>query len=292
MKTLHDILASYVFEAPDLAPSTVRKLKHHVNRFEKHTSFVLICDIQSTTFSEFRRSCLGAKLSPFTIEGTINDMMLLLRHALLRGVVSDIPEVGRRLMRHIGFPVQPTIEEFESLYVAIDKSDCQWPNLTGVDNGLFWRIWLAVAYFTALRHEDISRRFCWTDFDSDIVRILGQKTHIPFEIPMHSVLWAHLERMPRFGVEPRVFPVGKTPHLVRRELRRISKVAGLTKAVTPQQIRRLSATEYGKAGGPGCGSLITGHSMPKRHDAFYMHALSLLQVASEKLFVPKCMLKE
>lgn len=286
MTTLRELLSSYVAVAPDLAPSTVRKLKHHINRFEKHTGCLLVVDVDMRVFSGFRRSCLQAELSPFTIEGTINDVMLLLRHAFAMGVISDLPDIGRRLMRRAGFPVQPTIGEFEKLYSSIAKAECQWPNLTGVDNVTFWEVWLAVIYFAALRHEDSIRQLKWKNVDADLMRVLSQKTSTWIEIPMHPVLWAHLERMPRLGSESRVFPAGKSPHLVRRELRRISDAAGLTTAVTPQQLRRLSATEYGKAGGPGCGSLITGHSMPKHVDVFYMDALSLLRTASERLYVP------
>jgi integrase len=279
-------LKSYIAAAPDLAPSTVRKLKHHVNRFEKHTGCTLAVDVDMRVFSGFRRSCLQGELSPFKIEGTINDVMLLLKHAFAMGIIGNLPEVGRRLMRRAGFPVQPTIEEFENLYSSIRKADTQWPNLTGVDNATFWEVWLAVIYFTALRHEDSIRQLKWKNVDADSIRVLSQKTSTWVELPVHPVLWAHLEKMPRLGSEPRVFPVGKSPHLVRRELKRISNAAGLSNVVTPQQLRRLSATEYGKAGGPGCGSLITGHSMPKQVDVFYMDPLALLKGASERLYVP------
>lgn len=291
MLNLHHLHAQYTAYAFDLAPRTVQKLRHHVTRFIKHTGVKDAAAITVETFWQFRRNCTDAGLAPQTIEATVRDVRTLLRYAEHEKLIEALPEAGRKLRFIPGIPEQPTIEQFEAMYAAVPKAECRWPKLGCIEPGLFWRVWMATTYFLGTRHDEQARKLFWENYRGEEISFLSRKYRGNLSLPVHPMLAAHLERMPRCG-DGRIFPISKSPHLVRREIKRISQAAQVPLDVTPQMLRRLASTEYGKAGGPVCGSLLTGHSMPKRVDAFYMNAQSILQEASRKLYVPKPMERE
>src|SRR5690606_6816321 len=104
--------------------------------------------------------------------------------------------------------------------------------------------------------------------------------------PLHPVLRAHLELMrAQEGVEladDRVFPVSRSPHLMRRELKRISRTAGIA-MLTPHGLRRLAGTEW-EAARDGAGRLLLGHSLGVSDR--YIAVPRLLQRAVKRLRVP------
>ncbi len=274
----------YLPSAPDLASRTVQKLRHQWNCWERHTANPVIDLVTTGTFVRFRTSALAVPLSPATIEAVVGDVLTVLRCCRAAGVLAAVPLAGRRLKRSQPVPIQPDLSALGDMYRNCRVA--KWPILRHCSCQDFWRAWLIASYTLGLRLGDLMFRLTWNAVNCDSVTIRAGKTGKLHILPLHPVLKRHLNLIHDNGGsgDGRVFPVSKSPHLVRRELRRISQAAGVPK-VTPQQLRRLAGTQYERAHG-GAGPLLLGHTLAGA-SAFYIDVPSVLRAASDRLEIPQ-----
>ena len=279
---LRETLQSYLKYAPDLAPRTVRRMGHDVNRFEVCFGTDLdIAGIGPEMFAEFRRWGLERPLSPTSIESNVSTILTILRHARRFKLLVELPDRGRSLRRPPPKIEQPTIDDIQKLYAVAHVA--KWPRRIHVTPAIFWRAWIVVSYFTALRLSDMLR-LDWSMLSEEdgTLTVDAEKTGKRHEIPIHPVLFAHLKMM--HGPLDRIFPVGTSLNQLRRELRRMSEAAGVRYA-SPQMFRRLAATEWERAR-HGAGQYIQGSTL-RNSSRFYIDTTELLRKALDDLRVPE-----
>ena len=287
---LHQILDDYTTWAADLSPRTAKKMRHDLGRWKRLGGASSVAHCTTDTFADVRKRGLQQPLSADTIETTIGSIVTLLTHAKRRGRISEVPDIGRRLPRSQAPPDSPPVPHIGRLYAAIPKTRLQWPRLICCGLTTWWQSFLVAAYITGQRLEDLTRQLTWSDVDDTVVRFRPAKTTrsgkiIP--VPLHPILRRHLMVLKcdwsARSNDDRVFHVSKSPHILRRELRRICDIAGVPH-VTPQQIRRASATAY-EVAHAGAGALIQGSAV-KGSARYYIRVEEVLREAQRKLEIP------
>jgi len=230
---LSETLTQY---ARTVAPRTETKIRHELNRWRKYGLPDSLA-ITTADFETFRAACRDT-LSATTIEDTVSDFRTLIRFAGL-----SPPDAGRRLKRHKRCRHVPEVNAVGRAYANADVA-C-WPNcangrvgeLQRISNGDFWRAWLCVGYYTALRLGDLCR-LAWEAFRSDRIVVMAGKTGRVHEFPLPEIVRRHLEPL-RTAELSRPFPVPAwAASRIRRELARCEATIG------PQPLRRASVTSW------------------------------------------------
>jgi integrase len=247
--TLSKALTNY---GETVAPRTGQKIRHELNRWAK---FGLPDSVAVTTdtFDKFRRLAEG-KFAATTIEDTVSDIRTLIKFAGRKP-----PDAGRRLRRRTACKHVPEVAAVGRAYENADAT--RWPNchngrvaeLQRIDNGDFWRAWLCVGYFTALRLDDLCR-LEWDAFGEDRITVTAGKTGNVHEFPLPEVVRLHLEPLRRAGLS-RPFPVPRwAGNRIRRELKRCEST------IEPQALRRASVTSWA-CSSEAAGAIIHGKSL-------------------------------
>lgn len=235
MKNLRDALQLY---GQEVQPRTRQKIDHELNRWDRYGLPVRLIEIESTTFDALRAAGRRDGLAATTIEDTVSDV-----RTLIRFVGRTPPDPGRRLKRRTKCKQVPEVAAVGRAYA--NASVTCWPNcrngrvpeLQRIDNGDFWRAWLCVGYFTALRLGDVSR-LEWDAFRDDRIVVQAGKTGRVHEFPLPEVVRLHLEPL-RSADLSRPFPVPTwAAGRIRRELSRCEDTIG------PQPLRRASITSW------------------------------------------------
>ena len=267
----------------NLSDRTRQKMRHNVTRWEKHSADPPIHDITTETFEEFRDACLAVPLSNDTIETTVADVYTILRYCCDRHQLMDrIPHVGSKLKRSTQRRYVPPLEHLGLLYEQTHV--CSWPKLH-VPTYMFWDSWLASCYFTGLRLDDMMHRLLVANYSDDMLIVDAHKSGKIHCFPMHPVWKRHLDWM--IGGDERIYPVSQSPHIIRRELRKMCEAAGIPK-ITPHALRRLACTQWDRAK-PTAGQKLHGQTIGVA-DRYIVPLI--LQDAVELLEIPKPMLTE
>lgn len=278
--TLRTLLVDhYLGYAIDLADSTVSQYHGHVTRWEKYAGKTTIHKIDTAMFMKFRGSCCEEGLSPFSTEGTVGGIKALLKYAVNVELLKKFPFPGRALKRTIKIKHVPSLEAIGAAYSNVGVTT--WPQLH-VPPPLFWQCFIVAMYFTGLRVSDLMRTLKWDTISKDQILLQAGKSDRIQILPAHDVLFRHLKAMRGHHGE-RVFPVSKSPHLIRRELMKISVAAGIVPHLTPQAFRRRAGTEY-EAVRATAGQKLLGHLAPCVSD-FYILPQCLFE-ASKGLSYP------
>lgn len=261
-----------------MSDRTKQKLRHQMTRWEKHTDDPLISRITTETIEAFRDSCELVPLSNDTIETTVSDVTTILRYCCERHQLIDrIPHAGCKLKRTQKRKYVPPVSHLGLIYEQAHV--CTWPRLT-VPTKAFWQAWLVTSYFTGLRLEDMMQRILLSNFSDEMLVVDAHKSGKIHCFPMHPVFKRHLLTIA--GGDERLFPVSKSPHLVRRELRKMCQAAGVPKIV-PHALRRLACTMWDKAK-YGAGRTLHGQTLGVA-DRYIVPMI--LSEAVEALEIPK-----
>ena len=279
------VLGSYLENfAVDVADRTSRTYRGDIRHFVRVVGDPAVSEVTAETFTRYRTLALAQSLSPETIESRINTICTILRYACnhLKSI-SVVPSRGRRLKVKRKPPVMPTVEQVGAIYNAADCA--RWPDKLHVPAEVFWRCWIATAYFTGLRLEDLMFNLRWEQFTDQGLFITARKTGRDHAIPVHPVLRRHLDQIHTSAGDGRVFSIKKCKKQILREMRRMSKAAGVAPGVTTKQLRRVACTQWERAKS-GAGSLLLGHSLGVTQ--YYLGVIpELLVDASEKLILPE-----
>lgn len=269
----------YLRHSTDLSPRTIQRYRHVWNQWERHTDDPPISEITTETFVEFRQSRNGSA-STRTIEDTISDALAILRCCHRVGKLDSVPDAGKRLRhKRTDIPPQPTADELGRMYSCCYVAN--WPRKSHVSREVLFRTFIVFAYCTAMRLSDMLA-VRWSDIRGDEIQFRARKTSKLQVVPIHSCLHWHLEKLR--GPGEILFPV-TSPTRLRRTLKRIAKVAAVKVNVTPQSLRRASATAWETAR-DGAGRLILGHSLPGASPA-YISVPAILKRAVEDIQLPE-----
>lgn len=279
----------YLPYALDLAESTARKMRHDWNRWERATENPPCDRITPEHFAEFRRHLRESNgrppLAPDSIECTISSVLTVLNHLERKGLIDRAPGPGRRLKRTRRIKYVPPLQHLGLVY---ERADCtRWPKLPFCSTADFWRSWLCTFLFTGLRLDDQMHLLRWEYLTEHSLTVVAHKTGKLQMFPMHPVWRRHLEMVR--SDRPRIYPVSQSPHLVRRELRRMSDQAGLERYITPQMLRRLAGTAWDLAK-DGAGPKLLGHSLGVSDR--YISVPPILKEAAPLLPIPRELLTE
>lgn len=234
-------LESYLTANSELAPRTAKKLRHQVSSWERLAGST---DLPSDAdFLRVRTQGRG-KLSPATIEALISDVRTLCVH------VKHAVDTGKPLRRTVRTKWVPTLDDFSRLYDAsedsvfpskIKASDGRFQKLSQPVRKSWFQAFLMTELFTGLRFGD-SLALSRDAVTPDRIDWSASKTSKQHIFPMPSILWRHLEPLLDLNRET-FFAVGACQHLVRWEMARLCKLAGI-RVITPQALRRLAVTTW------------------------------------------------
>ena len=156
----------------------------------------------------------------------------------------------------------------------------------------FYAVFFCLAYFTGARLGDLVE-LRWSDIDSDAgsIGFGASKTRKRHRLPYHPIC-RHWVEPRRQEATDRVLPMGRSSrHLLRREIKRISKAAGIRKPIGPQEVRKVSAMAHELAH-PGSAATLLGHALPSSSTKFYLDGFAVLMSASRRLAVPRAMIPD
>lgn len=278
----------YQMWAVDLAPRTSRRYRHELNRWEALTDNPPLADVTTAVYQQFRAASSQAGHAAGTTESTLRFIRQLMRCAMAHGAVTVMPDRGRPRRIEAPQPHPPSVEELDKLFRACGVA--RWPRLH-VPSKLFWRSWMAVALWTALRREDIFWRLQLQhiNFSENVILFRSGKVKAPHPFPLCPVIVRHIRAMiPAFPVpQTRVlFGPSRSPHLIQRELDRIADAAEVRR-VTPQSFRQAGINAW-TLSDPRAGEIIHGCGIP-RVLSHYLDRLQILRHAAENVVVPTAM---
>jgi site-specific recombinase XerC len=273
--TLSDALALYLAEATDLAPSTQKRLRYDVNRWLRlgGPSDVSLIDKPACVAVRLARG----DLSPWSIEGTISTVLLLLKHARRNGAKLRVPYAGRRLRRPRRLRYVPPLADLARLYEAAEHA--HYPVRSYCSPRDWWRAFLVTSYTTGLRLSDLIRTLKWEHVKHDRFLLTAAKTSKIQALPLLPCTMLALNRIR--STRERIFSVN--PVSLREQMTALCHHAGVPRFL-PQAIRRLAANEYERAR-PGAGSVLLGHSLTGA-TSFYVSCPTILLDAAAKLDIP------
>lgn len=262
--TLKHALSMYISDN-DLAPNTVRKLRHRLNCWLRHSAARAVSDVTSAACDAFRQAARSAGLALRTIEETVRDV----------GRIAGTREIGKSLKgwKVVTCRPVPELELFETAYRNADSAEwpvwpgLRTPELATVDNGTFLRAYLVTIYLTALRESDM-RRLRWDQINERRIVFRASKTSREHVFPVDRVVQRHLAPLRDASKSDRVFPVsdGQARYL-RRTLKEISGCDWFT----AQPARRRSVTDWiaaDRTAGEiihGCGLGVLKHYVDGEH---------------------------
>lgn len=261
--------------------ATARRIRHHVSRWARWTGDPPLSAITVEVFDRFRRDCLAAGLSPWTVESTIWEVVHL---AKLIGYTID---TGQRLRRPPPQPRVPSLGVIGRLYLAAESAT--WPRRSWASPGAWWRCLLVVALWTGWRRSDLAR-LTWADVEDDRLVIRAQKTGIVHQIPMSRTVRRHLDITRRDVHRATVFdlPASTSYRACHDQLARLAKAAGCP-VVTLQQLRQAAITNW-SATNAEAGRIVHGCGLGvMRH---YLDAFAVLEAAAPLVRLPDVFLTD
>lgn len=273
--------------SPDLSPRTAKRYRHELSRWEKLSGDVPLSEITTVTYQEFRAASSRVGHSAGTTESTLRFIRQLMRCAHAHGAVAVMPDRGRARRIDPPQPHPPSIEELDKLFRNCGVA--RWPRMH-VPTKTFWRSWMAIGLWTAMRREDLTWRLALEhiDFSENLILFRASKSKAPHPFPLNEVINRHIRAMLPAQQSPtrKLFGPSRSPHLIQRELDRIANAAHVRR-VTPKSFRQAGVNAWTLAD-PRAGEIIHGCGIP-RVLSHYLDRLQILRHAAGNVVVPAAM---
>ena len=283
--TIRGVYERLLWNEP-LADSTRQLRRHQLGRWERLSDNPPIDQITTATLDAFRQAHIRLEHSPEYAETDVSFVMRALRVAHDAGLIPQVPKRGRRRRGNKRKTARISLIEFDRFLSAIPVTKLSRSRKGPTRDVPFWVAFFGSPFFCALRRLDLLR-VEWQNFGSEFLEYRQSKTGNLVRVPIHPVWRRMLSVLPNAWTRGRVF--GINLRSMNRDLHRIIEVAG-TKGVTLQSIRVLAARSYERAHA-GAGRLILGRPLPGA-DSYYFDVPEILQLASEKLILPPCLLTD
>ena len=244
----------------------------------------------------FRASAIKAGGSPSTINICRSVLRAILRRVgpretrnpAAKGFLAEVPYMKPCLvMRSI--PRRLALDnEISRFYIACQTMES--PRL-GFPPAWWWQGLLTWYYCTGMRIRDALRiRFADLDWERWTVRFTASKTRKPAELPLHSVLLGHINRIKtdrEFIFQSKKLYLSGDFH---QSWRRICQRENLERPFTRQDLRRTAASEIDRAaaskGLPPMAGVLLQHSSRSVTDRHYLNQMDELREAMEALRLP------
>lgn len=263
----------YLPSHPHISKSSRDNLRYALNRWETATENPAVSSVRPADLYSVVQSC--SNRSPHTARAYLTWIKILLRHAAQIDLIESVPRFPKIRCRRRLKPT-PTLEDLGRMYAVATTAGLTWP--TFEPPAVFWRRWLVVSYITGLRLADLMHNLKRECVRPEAVVLESQKSGKLLAVPRCHLLDANL------GDAERVFPVSNSPHLIRRELRKLSEAATASVKVTPHGLRRLSITEW-SAASESAGRIVHGCGVSGVM-ASYVNVLRPLERARPDLEIP------
>lgn len=240
---------------------TRREFVYSANRFTRLLGPMRVNAVTTDVLCEYRDEMRKRKLQPSTIESSVSDM-----RTLVKAATGNLIDVGRRLHKPRPEPCPVTLHPLRAC----------WPNLDE------WvQQWTVISYWTALRLSDaLSLQFTLTETVPERLTWKASKTGHVQRWPIPQWLKPWLIR--------RSMPIARVSDFSRRLLR-LRIIDACERAEVPpwkpKSLRQYSLTQWMRAS-PAAGAVVHGCGLNGvlKH---YVDPLSLLEDATDKLFVPQ-----
>lgn len=268
---LKNVLEQYSLQAP---AASLRKLRYRVNCWLRHAPGTL--PVTPASVAAFRASAANAGLSPVTIEGTISDVV-----TMLRGTGQTVPDIGKRLKKPPLLAEQPSLDDVGKVYALAESAE--WPRRWLPSQRVrWWRGYLFLSVWTGLRIEDI-RQLRWDGVFADRIERQANKTSARHVFPVTSDVRRHLDMLRGLDSETLIPVAHGSLRFVRNELTDLCELAKVTR-FGPQMLRRASISEWSCCGNDA-GALIHGCGLGVRN--YYVNPLKVLARAAERFTLPR-----
>lgn len=234
---------------------------HGANRFVRLTTVDTADAVTTDHFAAFRTAAVAKRLSPWTIEKTITDVITIV--ALATGKTLD---AGKRLRRPRPQPEPAPIEAVDAAF-----QNCE-----------YWtQQWIAISYWTGLRLADslrLQQQLVSQDSAGEVLRLQANKTG-------HLHCWPRPEWLNNWlRVVPLPYPKCKiNAAKVARFALRAACIAAKVRIIVPKQLRQRSVTEWSRVNGMA-GSIIHGSGL--RVMTHYVDPITVLDAAAPAVRIP------
>lgn len=252
--TIRDAFLTVYVPRTRLAEHTVKTSASHLARWEMCAGNPGVRAISPETFDTFRRESLCLRYSPDTIEGTVRLVLQVLRLLWRLGQIERVPWSGKPLRVRQNPKYVPPLSHLGLLYK--NAGVARWP--LHMPPGVYWRAVFTLGYYTGLRLSDLLESLLWENVGPEMIVVEARKTEKLHIYPQHPIVKRTIEGLPPVG--PAVLHVPKSNKQWIREIHRINDAAGLSRHVTCQTLRRLSATQW-QAAKWGAGEVIQGSAI-------------------------------
>lgn len=235
---------------------------HHCVRWVRMTGLTECGLIQPEDIENYRRTCRDAGLSAKSIEGSINDVVMIVAN-----VTGSRLTVGRRLKIPRPVPRPTSLADITRIY-----RECP----------AWVRQWLAVSYWTGTRLGDsLKLQKSLRGKPIETITWKASKTGHTHRLPVPAWLNTHI-------VLPVIIPPGKTychlQDVLRAELERACHKAAVPR-ILPKFVRQASITAW-KTADATAGSIIHGSGLGVLDH--YVDPLTILTAAAPRVRLPDC----
>lgn len=242
------------------ARRTVRKTPiYSANRFAKLIEDIPLTELCTEYLEQYRSRCGELKLSPRTIESSINDLLTVYRHATGK----DLP-AGSRLRRQRPVPDPMPLADIDSVWPVCDR---------------WLQQWLVLSLPTCLRLSDCMALQLRLSGPVSPLRFTASKTG-------HSHVWPVPDWL-RPWLDPVPLPFRAANDFAGKVLRSVlasaCKKQGLPKWL-PKHVRQRGITEWMRADGTA-GKIVHGQGLGVL--SHYCDPLTIIEPAASRVRLPE-----
>lgn len=277
-KTVSALFQDEYLSQASLKRTTKSRYRSDMNRWKRYVGDTPINRIKEQDFQEFRNKALADGLEASSVESTVKLLKALVRYARDRGYISSIPLFGKTLKLRRPTPRSATLEELSKLY-TIGAARAQYPYDRGVDPAVWWRAYLVVGFWTALRERDLGRGIAVEHFMHDRIEYCASKTSRPHIYPLSDVVSSHVAAL---RAEKGSLFRQMHPNPLRAELRRLCAYSGIGE-LTPKNIRQASINNWYVCS-LAAGDLVQGNGIRVREH--YQVPLQIMQRVCDQFVWP------
>ena len=255
--TVWDAHAADDAEAIDREPSSTRNQRHQLNAWVKLSG----SDLLPTEESIKRAKLLGKELglAPRTINGIIKTVVRISR------AVGHFVKPGRFFRETVICKPVPRLNDIARLYQQAPlirfpiklRTNKKWHYVAEDERAEWLRCTLVLGTYTGFRLGDLFG-LTWQDVNEEVITKRAHKTGKVHRIPMHPVVWDHLERLrPIFNRDRILALTVPNGRYARDEMKRLCEVAGVTPHIGFHSLRRAAVTTWAKTS-PEAGRIVHG----------------------------------
>lgn len=287
--TVWDALDAWFEEAIGIEQSSFRTERHRLNCWTK-----IVGSDALPTDESIKRFKLDAKelgLAPKTINYIVKGVVRISRS------VGHFVAPGRMFRVTVICKPVPQLSAIGKLYQQAPlirfpiklRTEKKWHHVAEDERAEWMRCMLTLGVYTGFRLGDLFG-LTWSDVNEECITKRAHKTGKVHRIPMHPVVWDHLERLRPIFNRDRVLALSPANgRYALAEMKRLCGIAGVTPHITFHALRRASITTWAKTS-PEAGRIIHGTGLGVLQH--YYDQFEILKAYSDRFPFPDAMVPE